>query len=388
MANPAGWMDDLLGMGIASPWVKRAMDAGRIDPSMSKEQAYKAVSDFFLESNAPSAARKMQIPGGDSAPDIRELIRYGTSGPGVPVQPPRTTYYTPEMKAQALANGPESFANGPRVSQQQGGLIPSPVDPRRFTMGDVPPGTGYTPEMIAEAARQGIEIPMPRAATEAAESGVRGLPGRVATPEELAALERNRRMYGGAAGRMDDVNAAFDPGTALVPFVRGGPGVPVDGAAGGSRGLITTPSLADHMRSMARRGIADRRGLLLGATAAGVGGEMLLDAMDGEPEMTTGGEAELANESRPAPVVMPTQPKPEVEWAMDKADPAKEAKFTNNFKKSYEARHPDYSDLPDQKRKSVEAMMRAGIPQQRANEIVRGKYSISPAEYQLLRSAR
>jgi hypothetical protein len=115
---------------------------------------------------------------------------------------------------------------------------------------------------------------------------------------------------------------------------------------------------------------------------------MLLDAMDDEPAMTTGGEAELANESRPAPVVMPTQPKPEVEWAMDKADPAKEAKFTNNFKKNYEARHPDYSDLPDQKRKSVEAMMRAGIPQQRANEIVRGKYSISPAEYQLLRSAR
>ncbi len=397
MANPAGWMDDLLGMGITSPWAKRAMDAGRIDPSMSKEQAYKAVSDFFLESNAPSAARKMQIPAGDSVPDIRALIRYGTSGPGVPVQPPRTTYYTPEMKAQALANGPESFANGPRVSQQQGGLIPSPVDPRRFTMGDVPPGTGYTPEMIAEAQRRVEPTFLDSARFHTREAldevvdpfggPVLGLPGPVASPEELARM----RMYDQAAGYVEDIRNPPES-RALAVFNRPGPGVPVDGPAGGSRGLITTPQAipwaqraAFHARNLAE-GLGGRE-LLVGAGVAG-GSGMLLDAMDDEPAMTTGGEAELANESRPAPVVMPTQPKPEVEWAMDKADPAKEAKFTNNFKKNYEARHPDYSDLPDQKRKSVEAMMRAGIPQQRANEIVRGKYSISPAEYQLLRSAR
>jgi hypothetical protein len=337
----------------------------------------------------------MQLPmsSADATPDIRALIRYGTSGPGVPVTPTRPTYYTPEMQAQAMASGTESVANGPRVAQRQGGLIPTPIDPRRFTMGDVPPSTGYTPEMIAEAARQGIEIPMPRAATEAADTGVRGLPGRVATPEELATLARNQQMYGGAAGRVDDINAGSDPSTALIPFGLGGRGIPVDGAAGGSRDLITQPSFnvndfANEMRRMARRGLTDRRGLLIGATAAGVGGEMLMDAMDDAPAMTTGGEAELANESRPAPVVTPTQAKPEVEWAADKADPAKEAKFTAAFKKSYEARHPDFSDLPEPKRQSLAAMMRAGIPQQRANEIVRGKSSLSPAEYNMLRSSR
>jgi hypothetical protein len=143
------------------------------------------------------------------------------------------------------------------------------------------------------------------------------------------------------------------------------------------------------MRSMAKRGLNGLGGgeLLAAAGVAG-GGGMLVDAMDGEPAMTTGGEAELVNESRPAPVVTPTQAKPEVEWAMDKADPAKEAKFTNTFKKSYEARHPDFSDLPEQKSKSLQAMMRAGIPQQRANDIVRGTYSLSPAEYNMLRGSR
>ena len=394
MGNPTKWMDDLLGMGLTSPWVNKTLAAGRIDPSMPKEQAYKAVADFFLESTAPGAARRMQLPksSGDATPDIRALIRYGNSGPGVPVQPVRPTTYTPEMQAQAMASGTESVATGPRVSQRQGGLIPTPIDPRRFTMGDVPPGTGYTPEMIAEAARQGVEIPMPRAATEAAYTGVRGLPGRVATPEELATLARNQQMYDQAAGYVEDIRNPPES-RALAVFNRPGPGVPVDGPAGGSRGLITTPSIADHMRGMARRGLTDRRGLLVGATAAGVGGGMILDAMDDEPPMTTGGEAELANESRPAPVVMPTQEQPapaapEVEWAMDKADPAKEAKFTAAFKKSYEARHPDFSDLPDNKRQSVAAMMRAGIPQQRANEIVRGNSSLSPAEYNMLRSSR
>ena len=395
MANPTKWLDELLGMGLTSPWVNKTMAAGRIDPSMPKEQAYKAVADFFLESTAPSTARRMQLPmnSGDSTPDIRALIRYGSRGPGVPVQPTRPTTYTPDMQAQAMASGTESVASGPRVAQKQGGLIPTPIDPRRFTMGDVPPGTGYTPEMIAEAARQGIEIPFPRAAADAADSGVRGLPGRVATAEELAAFNRNQQVYGGAAGRADDIFRQ-DPQTALMPLGAGGRGVPVDGVVGGSRGLITTPSFADQMRSMARRGLNGLGGgeLLAAAGTAG-GGGMLVDAVDGEPPMTTGGEAELANESRPAPVVMPTQEQqppavPEVEWAMDKADPAKEAKFTNAFKKSYEARHPDFSDLPDNKRQSVAAMMRAGIPQQRANDIVRGNYSLSPAEYQMLRSSR
>jgi len=85
---------------------------------------------------------------------------------------------------------------------------------------------------------------------------------------------------------------------------------------------------------------------------------------------------------------MPTQSKPGTEWAVDKADPAKEAKFTNDFKKGYAAKHPDFSDLPGHKRQSVEALMRAGIPQQRANEIVRGSYSLSPAENDMLRRSR
>lgn len=390
MANPAQWMDDLLAMGITSPWVNKTLAAGRINPSMPKEQAYKAVADYFLESQAPQVARQMQLPlsSADATPDIRALIRYGTSGPGVPVTPARPTYYTPEMQAQALASGMESMATGPRVAQKQGGLIPSPIDPRRFTMGDVPPSTGYTPEMMEEAARQGIEIPIPRAAAETMDTGVRGLPGRVATPEELAAFERNRQMYGSAAGRADDIFQQ-DPSTALIPLGVGGRGIPVGGAAGGGRGLITTPSFADQMRSMTRRGLNGLGGgeLLAAAGTAGLGG-MLVDAMDGEAPMTTGGEAELANESRPAPVVMPTQSKPGTEWAVDKADPAKEAKFTNDFKKGYAAKHPDFSDLPGHKRQSVEALMRAGIPQQRANEIVRGSYSLSPAENDMLRRSR
>jgi len=395
----ANWLDDLISSGatsVNSRWLKQAADAGVIKPGMPADEIHRAVARM----HSPVPARQMQLPLGsaDSTPDIRALIRYGTSGPGVPVQPARPTTYTPDMQAQAMASGTESVANGPRVAQKQGELIPTPVDPRRFTMGDVPPGTGYTPEMIAEAARQGIEIPFPRAATEAADTGVRRLPGRVATPEELAAFSRNQQMYGGAAGRADDIFRQ-DPSTALIPLGIGGRGVPVDGVAGGGRGLITTPSFADQLRSMARRGLNGLGGgeLLAAAGTAGVGG-MIVDALDGEPLMSTGGEAELAEESRPAPVVMPTQeqPKqeqppqaaPEVEWAMDKADPAKEAKFTNSFKKSYEARHPDFSDLPENKQQSVSAMMRAGIPQHRANEIVRGSYSLSPAEYNMLRSSR
>ena len=411
----ANWLDDLIARGatsVNSRWLKQAADAGVIKPGMSTDEIHRAVARLA----SPVQARQMQLPmsSADATPDIRALIRYGTSGPGVPVTPTRPTYYTPEMQAQALASGTESVANGPRVAQRQGGLIPSPIDPRRFTMGDVPPSTGYTPEMIAEAAGRGPEptfrsgylgykfpatreefLALPEREQmrildlewDATATPRQNLPGRVATPDELAAVERNRQMYGGAAGRADDIFRQ-DSSTALVPFRRGGSGVPVDGPAGGSRGLITTPSIADHMRSMARRGLTGRRGLLAGATAAGVGGEMLMDAMDDAPAMTTGGEAELANESRPAPVVTPTQASPEVEWAADKADPAKEAKFTAAFKKSYEARHPDFSDLPEPKRQSLAAMMRAGIPQQRANEIVRGKYSLSPAEYNLLRGAR
>jgi hypothetical protein len=359
---------------------------------MPADEIHRAVARM----HSPVPARQMQLPmsSADSTPDIRALIRYGTSGPGVPVTPVRPTTYTPEMQAQAMASGTESVATGPRVAQKQGGLIPTPIDPRRFTMGDVPPSTGYTPEMIAEAQRR-VEptfLDSARFHTREAldevvdpfDGPVLGLPGPVASPEELARM----RMYGGATGRTDDIFRQ-DPSTALIPLGLGGRGVPVDGVAGGSRGLITTPSFADQMRSMARRGLNGLGGgeLLAAAGVAG-GGGMLVDAMDGEPPMTTGGEAELANESRPAPVVMPTQPAPEVEWAMDKADPAKEAKFTNSFKKSYEARHPNYSDLPDNKRQSVEAMMRAGIPQQRANEIVRGNYSLSPDEYKMLRSSR
>lgn len=388
MANPTKWLDDLIASGatsVNSQWLKQAAATGVIKPGMPADEIHRAVARM---ASAPQP-RQMQLPmsSADATPDIRALIRYGNSGPGVPVTPTRPTYYTPEMQAQAMASGTESVATGPRVAQKQGGLIPSPVDPRRFTMGDVPPSTGYTPEMMAEAGRQGIEIPFPRAATEAVDTGVRGLPGRVATPEELATLARNQQMYDQAAGYVEDIRNPPES-RALAVFNRPGAGVPVDGPAGGSRGLITTPSLADHMRGMARRGMTDRRGLLIGATAAGVGGEMISDAMDDEPAMTTGGEAELANESRPAPVVTPTQAKPEVEWAADKADPAKEAKFTAAFKKSYEARHPDFSDLPDNKRQSLSAMMRAGISQQRANEIVRGNYSLSPAEYNMLRSSR
>ena len=391
----ANWLDDLIASGatsVNSRWLRQAAEAGVIKPGMPADEIHRAVARM----HSPVPARQMQLPmsSADSTPDIRALIRYGTSGPGVPVTPVRPTTYTPEMQAQAMASGTESVATGPRVAQKQGGLIPTPIDPRRFTMGDVPPSTGYTPEMIAEAQRR-VEptfLDSARFHTREAldevvdpfDGPVLGLPGPVASPEELARM----RMYGGATGRTDDIFRQ-DPSTALIPLGLGGRGVPVDGVAGGSRGLITTPSFADQMRSMARRGLNGLGGgeLLAAAGVAG-GGGMLVDAMDGEPPMTTGGEAELANESRPAPVVMPTQPAPEVEWAMDKADPAKEAKFTNSFKKSYEARHPNYSDLPDNKRQSVEAMMRAGIPQQRANEIVRGNYSLSPDEYKMLRSSR
>jgi hypothetical protein len=140
---------------------------------------------------------------------------------------------------------------------------------------------------------------------------------------------------------------------------------------------------------MARRGLNGLGGgELLGAAGVVAGTKLAVDALDGEPAMTTGGEADLANESRPAPVVTPTQPKAEVEWAADKADPAAEARFTDAFKKSYEARHPNYSDMPSHKQQSVKTLMKAGIPQQRANEIVRGKYSLSPDEMNLLRGAR
>lgn len=411
MANPTKWLDDLIASGatsVNSQWLKQAAATGVIKPGMPADEIHRAVARM---ASAPQP-RQMQLPmsSADATPDIRALIRYGNSGPGVPVTPTRPTYYTPEMQAQAMASGTESVATGPRVAQKQGGLIPSPVDPRRFTMGDVPPSTGYTPEMMAEAAGRGPEptfrsgylgykfpatkeefLAMPWSEQrrlmdlewDATAEPRKNLPGRVATPEELAA----QRMYDQAAGYVEDIRNPPES-RALAVFNRPGAGVPVDGPAGGSRGLITTPSLADHMRGMARRGMTDRRGLLIGATAAGVGGEMISDAMDDEPAMTTGGEAELANESRPAPVVTPTQAKPEVEWAADKADPAKEAKFTAAFKKSYEARHPDFSDLPDNKRQSLAAMMRAGISQQRANEIVRGNYSLSPAEYNMLRSSR
>ena len=395
----ANWLDDLIAKGatsVNSRWLKQAADAGVIKPGMSTDEIHRAVARMA----SPVQARQMQLPmsSADATPDIRALIRYGTSGPGVPVTPTRPTYYTPEMQAQALASGTESVANGPRVAQRQGGLIPSPIDPRRFTMGDVPPSTGYTPEMIAEAQRRVEPTFLDSAlyhtrealdeAADPFDGPILGLPGRVATPGELAAFERNRQMYGSAAGRADNIFRQ-DPPTALIPLGMGGRGVPVDGVAGGGRGLITTPSFADQMRGMARRGLNGLGGgeLLAAAGVAG-GGGMLLDAMDGEPAMTTGGEAELANESRPAPVVTPTQASPEVEWAADKADPAKEAKFTAAFKKSYETRHPDFSDLPEPKRRSLAAMMRAGIPQQRANEIVRGKYSLSPAEYNMLRSSR
>jgi len=400
VGNPAKWLDDLISSGatsVNSQWLKQAAAAGVIKPGMPADEIHRAVARMAV----PVPSRQMQLPmsSADAVPDIRALIRYGTSGPGVPVQPVRPTTYTPEMQAQAMASGTESVATGPRVAQKQGGLIPTPVDPRRFTMGDVPPGTGYTPEMIAEAQRR-VEptfLDPARFHTREAldevvdpfDGPMLGLPGPVASPAELARM----RMYGGAAGRADDIFRQ-DPSTALIPLGLGGRGVPVDGVAGGSRGLITTPSFADQMRSMARRGLNGLGGgeLLAAAGVAG-GGGMLIDAMDGESPMTTGGEAELANESRPAPVVMPTQeqtppPAPEVEWAMDKADPAKEARFTAAFKKSYQAHHPDFSDLPEHKRQSVQALMRAGIQQDRASEIVRGKNSLSPDESKLLRNAR
>lgn len=387
----AEWLAGLTARkGINSHWLNKGLVAGVIQPGMADDDVYNAIAKMAMGERQP---KQLALPMGEAEPDIRALIRYGTSGPGVPVSPAAPTHYTPEMQAQALARGVDSFGIGPRVTERAGGLIPTPIDPRRFTVGDVPPSTAYTPEMMAEAARQGIEIPFPRAAEGAVDPGVRGLPGRVATPDELAAWERQARTYAGGAGRTDDIHAGPDVGTSLMALGRGGPGVTVDGPAGGSRGLITTPSFADQMRSMARRGLNGLGGgELLGAAGVVAGGKLAIDALDGPPAMTTGGEAELANESRPAPVVMPTQTRQDVAWAADEADPAAEAKFTANFKKGYLKReasmHPDVTDLQDHKQQSVLALMRAGIPQARASQIVRGQYSLSPEEMNLLRGAR
>jgi hypothetical protein len=220
----------------------------------------------------------------------------------------------------------------------------------------------------------------------------------VATPDELAAMAQNARMYAAAAGRTDTIHAGADAGSQLIALGRGGPGVPVGGTAGGPRSLITTPTFADELRSMAKRGLYPLGGAALAAGAAAGGAKLAMDAL-GTPRqpqaradatMQTGGAADLANESRPVPVVTPTADPSTV--AADTANPAAEAEWTSKFKRNYLARearlHPSVDDLPGPKQQTVQALMKAGIPQQRANEIVRGNYSISPQEMKLLRSVR
>jgi len=376
--------------GVNSRWLTEALQAGKITPDMPGDEIHRIVAQMSGRLPAPSGP----APTGqaDAAPDIRSLIRYGTSGPGVPVQPPLNTGYTPGMQGTALANGVENMGLGPRVSQQAGGLIPSPVDPRKFTMGDVPPGTGYTPEMIAEAYRRGVEIPMPRQQAAPVDVGMRGLPGPVASPEQLAQIERARRMYGSAAGRTDDILAGADPNTGMILFGSGGPsgrGIPI---GEGSRGMITQPTFADEMRGMASRGFHHLGGAELAAAGGLVGGAYAVSGSDmGDPEgpprpysvpsmgrtpgspmppapmpaiTDTSGTADLAAESRPVPEVEPT-PNPV---------PPPQRPIT---------------DLSPEKQQTVGVMVKAGIPPERAQEIVRGKYSLSPQERgMLIRSGR
>lgn len=366
----AKWMDDMTrATGVNSLWLNKALQAGRISTETSPDEVYRIAAQMAGRLPAPAPEN-----------DIRALIRYGTSGPGVPVQPPRNTGYTPDMQGAAIANGMENVDNIPRVSQKAGELIPSPIDPRRFTMGDVPPGTGYTPEMIAEATGRGIEIPIPRQQAGPIDIGVRGLPGPVATPEQLAQIERARRMYQGAAGRADDVNAGPDLGTALI--VLGGQR---GGMPSMNRGSLSTVERAPSAFANALGQYAYPAAATL---AAGAGAYATLPSdtpnrnrlgtasigvapnarnaekftYPGDGVSSTGGTADLAEESRPAPKVEPT-PSP--------APPA------------VPPQQP-ITDLSPEKQQTFRVMVQSGISPQRAQEIVRGKYSLSPNERNMI----
>lgn len=158
MASPnqmADWLASIAGQtGVNSVWLKRAADAGAIVPGMSADEVYRAVASMA----SPPPPRQLQLPMGSSEDNIRALIPYGSRGPGMPT----------DLAAPGVAMPTEGGALIPAPLRG----LPAPQQARIGTTASVPTGASMgVPGLPAPAQRRLTYNPVETAA-RSMDSGV------------------------------------------------------------------------------------------------------------------------------------------------------------------------------------------------------------------------
>jgi hypothetical protein len=280
MATPArltDWINSITAAtGVNSHWLNKALNAGVITPDMQPDAVYKAVSKMATQ----GTPRQMALPlGGDAADDIRSLVRAPAPMAMIPYD-----------------NGARGFELGPNNTVTPA-LAPSP------SMDLVPAGLrgldGPEPlRLEVNAGRKGLPAPamraLPAPSTRALPS-----PSRQSLPAPSSTAVRDQQAVNNIASQFD---RTLSRGAPAGGGGRGaGGGAQVGGAAQPMPGGSTDP------RSWINPLLVGG-GLVAGAAAYNALNQPKPDKSAAAPApedglTSTGGTADLAEESRPVPAV-------------------------------------------------------------------------------------
>lgn len=275
--------------GVNSLWLERAAKSGLLDLDAATPDDVYRVAAQLQGAKPSSAARQLELPLGPEAaePDIRALIPRPSAGE---LSVPDTGY-----RGYSI----------PGAAERPMGLVPVSREIATLPRGVAPIDPGY---------RRGIPVDY----VDAADAGVplgpmagRGLPY---VDQDLAAQARYRQRTEPAVEYGNELDAArrfrertTEPKSSFVDqvqnLVRGGAGAIVDGARAAGQSVVPAARKALTSNAMGA-------GL---SAAVGAGSILTLtDILNSDDSAVgSGGEAELAADSRPAPVVSASQAQPE-----------------------------------------------------------------------------
>ena len=285
----ANWLDDVIASGasgVNSVWLKRAADAGLIKPGMSADEIYRAVAGMA----SPAPTRQLQLPlGGDSAGDsVRSLIPYdnGARGFQMGANNTRTPATVPSPGTGMIPSAPRGIAGpepkrigttaGVRVDRNPGdevnmfgmseGSLDEPFDDLAQQWNRTRPLTFDPSGRLTMAPRQGLPAPAQRA-----------------LPAPASTAMRDQQAVDGIASQFDNVMGGRAPAAApsLAPAPGKG-GMPAWAKVAAGAGLVGAGATAYNMMPSGMR-----------SKESEATGELT----------STGGTADLAAESRPAPSV-------------------------------------------------------------------------------------
>lgn len=310
MASPrqlGDWLSAIAGQtGVNSVWLKRAADAGVINPAMSPDEVYRAVANMA----SPTPARQMRLPMGDPGDEIRALIPYGVSGPGIPM-------------ARSAPGVPVEMA-GELIPAPLRGL-PAPQQARLGTSAAVPSGASQGVMGLPAPPQRRLTYNPVETAARAMDGGVPAAPNMDLGSPLWGQMDKGARAYDNLAkGRTANLR------NQNPDFVRIAQQNINSANQAAARARQVAPGMSD----------AAKYGTTAAATGAlGLGAYALLPDGSPAPQASApappasppppASTADLAEESRPAPKVAAT----------DKDGvPLDEGKFTEMFKRQYTAR--------------------------------------------------